>query len=404
MKKFMLMAAAAFMTLAANAQNPAGLKQVLAAKEYKEANELLKAQVETMTSEEKAKAYNKLVDLAIADNDKAEKKALEAQIAKNDEEMKNQNAKKAKAAYNAIKAARECNKYDQEPNAKGKVAPKFQKKNQSRLMAVRNGLIQPGLDAYNSKNYAEAQKYFGAYAESRQDPLFEGVDFSAEKEYAQVAYWAGLAAYFNKDGKKASKYADCALAAKDDNITSDAITLKLGALEEQAKSAAIDSVKYVKEVKKVYDAYPENETVFGKIVGLLDETGDKAGSKALLQDRLAKNPNDAMANAYVGQGAQAEENYDEAIAAYQKALAAKPDFLHVKMNIGVCYLNKAAKSIDANTDARGNIKPDAKAAILADLNTAKTTLEEVKAADPDRLQVNWSYPLERVNYALENIQ
>lgn len=400
----MLMAAAAFMTLAANAQNPAGLKQVLAAKEYKEANELLKAQVETMTSEEKAKAYNKLVDLAIADNDKAEKKALEAQIAKNDEEMKNQNAKKAKAAYNAIKAARECNKYDQEPNAKGKVAPKFQKKNQSRLMAVRNGLIQPGLDAYNSKNYADAQKYFGAYAESRQDPLFEGVDFSAEKEYAQVAYWAGLAAYFNKDGKKASKYADCALAAKDDNVTNDAITLKLGALEEQAKSADIDSVKYVKEVKKVYDAYPENETVFGKIVGLLDETGDKAGAKSLLQDRLAKNPNDAMANAYVGQGAQAEENYDEAIAAYQKALAAKPDFLHVKMNIGVCYLNKAAKSIDANTDARGNIKPDAKAAILADLNTAKTTLEEVKAADPDRLQVNWSYPLERVNYALENIQ
>lgn len=404
MKKFMLMAAAAFMTLAANAQNPTGLKQVLSAKDYKEANELLKAQVESMTSEEKAKAYNKLVDLAIADNDKAEKKALEAQIAKNEEETKNQNAKKAKAAYNAIKAARECNKYDQEPNAKGKVAPKFQKKNASRLMAVRNGLIQPGLDAYNAKNYADAQKFFGAYAESRQDPLFEGVDFSAEKEYAQVAYWAGLAAYFNKDGKKASKYADCALAAKDDNVTNDAITLKLGALEEQAKSADIDSVKYVKEVKKVYDAYPENETVFGKIVGLLDETGDKAGAKSLLQDRLAKNPNDAMANAYVGQGAQAEENYDEAIAAYQKALAAKPDFLHVKMNIGVCYLNKAAKSIDANTDARGNIKPDAKAAIVADLNTAKTTLEEVKAADPDRLQVNWSYPLERVNYALENIQ
>lgn len=404
MKKFMLMAAAAFMTLAANAQNPNGLKQVLASKEYKEASELLKAQVETMTSEEKAKAYNKLVDLALADNDKAEKKALEAQLAKNEEEMTKQNAKKAKAAYNALKMARECNKYDQEPNAKGKVAPKFQKKNQGRLMIVRNGLVQPGLDAYNTKNYADAQKYFGAYAESRQDPLFEGADFSAEKEYAQVAYWAGLAAYFNKDAKKAAKYADLALAAKDENVTNDAITLKLGALEDMAKTAAIDTVKFVKEVKKVYEVYPENETVFGKIVGLLDETGDKAGASSLLQERLAKNPSDAMANAYVGQGAQAEEKYEEAIAAYEKALQAKPDFLHVKMNMGVCYLNKAAKSIDANTDARGNIKPDAKDAILADLNKSKAILEEVKTADPDRLQVNWSYPLERVNYALENIQ
>lgn len=404
MKKFMLMAATVFMALAANAQNPDGLKQVLASKEYKEANELVKAQAQTMANEEKAKAYNKLVDLALTDYDKAEKKALEAQLAKNDEEMAKQNGKKAKAAYNALKMAMECNKADNEPNAKGKVAPKFMKKNADRLIIVRNSLVQAGLDAYNTKNYSDAKKYFGGFVESRVDPLFSKSDFSAEKDFGQIAYYAALAAYFDKDHKRCSKYADIALGSGEENVIADAITIKIGALEQQAMDKSIDTLKFVKSVKKIYDAYPENETAFGKLEGLYDEAGMKKEAADLLNDRLAKNPNDAMANAYVGQNAQAEEKYVEAIAAYEKALTTKPDFLHVKMNMGVCYLNKAAKAIDANTDARGNIKADAKDAIMADLNKSKSILEEVKAADPDRAQVNWSYPLERVNYALENIQ
>lgn len=400
----MLMAATVLMTLAANAQNPDGLKQFLKVGKYSEAKEMLKTLGESMTSEEKAKAYNYLVDLALADNEKAEKKALEAQLAKNDEEMAAQNEKKNKAAYNALKMAFECHKYDMEPNAKGKVAPKFQSKNTNRLMAVRNGLVQAGLDAYNAKNYADAQKYFGAYVDARQDPLFSKADFSQEQGYGQIAYYAALASYFNKDAKKSSKYADIALNSGEADVMEDAITVKIGSLEEQAKTAEIDTVKFIKEIKKVYEAHSNNDAVFGKLVGLYEDAGQKAESKALLDARLKENPNDAMANAYLGQAAQTDEKYDEAIAAYQKAIAAKSDFLYAKLNLGVCYLNKAAKSIDQNTDARGVLKEDAKAQIIADLQQSKTILEEIKQADPDRLQVNWSYPLERVNYALENIQ
>lgn len=404
MKKFILMAATVLVTLAANAQNPDGLKKVLGAKDYKEANEMMKTLAESMTNEEKAKAYNKLVDLAIADNDKAEKKALEASLAKNEEEAAKQTTKKVKAAYNALKMARECNKADMEPNAKGKIAPKFQKKNADRLMIIRNSMVQAGLDSYNSKNYADAQKYFGMFVETRQDPLFAKADFSQEKDYGQIAYYAALAAYFNKDAKKCSKYADIALASGQEDVISDAITVKLGALEEQAKAAAIDTVKYIKEVKKIYKEYPNNDALLGKLASLYDETGDKAASQKLLDERLAQNPNDAMANALVGQNAQGEEKYPEAIAAYEKAVAAKPDFILAKLNLAACYLTKAANEIDANADTRGNVKADAKPGILSDLNKSKSILEEIKAADPDELQVKWNYTLERVNYILENIQ
>lgn len=404
MKKIMLMAATVMMSLAANAQNPDGLKKVMSASNYSEANGLLKTVAATMTNVEKAKVYNKLVDLAITESTKAEEGAVKAQLAQNTDEMNKLNIEKAKASYNAVEAALLCNEADNQPNEKGQVKPKFMSKNAGRILPMRNNLINAGLDAYNSKDYASAEKYFGMFAEARQNSLFAKTDFSAETNYGQICYYAALAAYFNKDGKKCSDYADYAFKSGDKEILNDVITVKLGALEEQAKAAQIDTLKYIKEVEALSKTFPENEGIFGKLVALYDESGDKAGAKKVLDARLAKNPNDAMANAYVGQNAQAENKFDEAIAAYKKALAAKPDFLAAKLNVGICYLTKAAGVIDANTDARGNLKPEVKDGVIADLNNAKTVFEEVKAADPDKTQVNWSFPLERVNYILENIK
>ena len=306
------------------------------------------------------------------------------------------NAKNA-AAYNALQAAMQCNTFDE----KGK----YKNKNVNRLMTIRNSMVQAGLDAYNTKDYESATKYFGAFVETRTDALFNEADFSREQNFGQIAYYAALAAYFNKNYAKCDQYADAALNSSErDSIANDVIIVKLGAYEEQAKTAVMDSATYVKNVRAMYDQFPENENIFGKLVGLYEETGDKASAKTLLDARLAANPHDAMANAYVGQTAQGEQKYDEAIAAYSKAVAAKPDFLAAKLNLGVCYLNKAVAAVDANTDARGNINPEVKPQAMSDLNEAKKILEEVRTADPDCMQVNWKYPLERVNYVIENVK
>ena len=39
-----------------------------------------------------------------------------------------------------------------------------------------------------------------------------------------------------------------------------------------------------------------------------------------------------------------------------------------------------------------------------DLTKAKNIIEEVRAADPNCEQVNWKYPLERVDYAIGKVQ
>ncbi len=397
MKKFMIMAAAVMVSLSVNAQSSPEAKAIKKMKSYTEVLEAIKANGASFDKADNAFAYNKLVDLAISENSKTEKAAIEAQLAKNAEQQAQMTNAKNAAAYNALQAAMQCNSFDE----KGK----YKNKNVNRLMTIRNSMVQAGLDAYNTKDYESATKYFGAFVETRTNALFNEADFSREQNFGQIAYYAALAAYFNKNYAKCDQYADAALNSSErDSIANDVIIVKLGAYEEQAKTAVMDSATYVKNVRAMYDQFPENENIFGKLVGLYEETGDKASAKTLLDARLAANPHDAMANAYVGQTAQGEQKYDEAIAAYSKAVAAKPDFLAAKLNLGVCYLNKAVAAVDANTDARGNINPEVKPQAMSDLNEAKKILEEVRTADPDCMQVNWKYPLERVNYVIENVK
>ncbi|MGM9713696.1 MAG: tetratricopeptide repeat protein [Prevotella sp.] len=397
MKKIMVMAAAAIMALAANAQTSPEAKAIKKMKTYDEVIAALKASEATLNNDDKAFVYNKLVDLAIKESADKEKAAIEAQLTKNADANAQLNAAKNEATYKAIDAALKCNAYDDKA--------KYQSKNVDRLMTLRNSMVQAGLDAYNVKDYVSATKYFGAFVETRTDKLFSKADFSNEQNFGQIAYYAALAAYFSKDFKKCDAYAEAALNSADrDSVANDVVIVKIGALEEQAKTAAIDTTTFINKMKALYNDFPTNENVFGKLAGLYEETGDKAGAKELLDVRLAKNPNDPMANAYVGQSAQNEGKFEEAIQSYKKVLAAKPDFLAVKLNLAVCYLNMTAANVDKNTDTRGNVKPDVKAKAIEDLNISKGILEELKAQDPDAQQVQWAYPLERVNYALENIK
>lgn len=392
------------MATASFAQNPAGVKQVMSAEKYSDAKEILKSAEGTMTNQERAKAYNKLVDLAVDENTKAEEKATKAQLEKNDEEYKKQSEKKGKSAYNALKAAIECNKSDQQPNEKGKVNAKFQEKNVSRLLTVRNNLIDPALTAFNNHDYATAKKYFGMFVDSRQDSLFSKTDFSAEKNIGQIAYYAGLAAFFDKDTKKANKYADVALNSGEEKAMQDAVKLKTSALDAMLKDSTITADKYEKQLQKLSEKMPDNEAIFTKLYTAYTDNGKKDKADKLINSRLAANPTDAMANALKGQTAQNNNDFATAIDCYSKVLQAKPDFLAAKMNLGVCYLNRAQNTINENQNDRGQIAADKKESVKADLNQAKTILEDVKAADPNCEQANWKYPMERVEYALQNLK
>lgn len=134
MKKMMMFAVMMLISVsAAFAGNSDALKAILKSEDYVEANKLVQSTLDQLADNaEKASAYNKVVDLALAAfNDQAKLAAAN----KADE------AKMYDALETAFTAADECYKYDQLPNAKGKVKERFGKVNAVRLSQLRPYLI-----------------------------------------------------------------------------------------------------------------------------------------------------------------------------------------------------------------------------------------------------------------------
>ena len=254
MKKLMMMAVMLVASATAFAGDSDALKAILKAKVYAEAEALVKSSLDQLaTPEEKAKAYNKLVDLAMdqftAQSTIQTENQVAAQMGKEAKPV--DEALMSEMAYNALLAAAECDKYDQMPNEKGKVKPAFAAKNAQRLwLAPRNTLVNAGQDALSARDNATARKYWQLFAESDALPLFKDCDREQQKPFfGQVARFAAIFAYQDKDMAKALQLADVAM--KDPQEYENALNLKLEILGGELKTKE-DSINYRNQLQEIY--------------------------------------------------------------------------------------------------------------------------------------------------------
>ena len=321
------------MMLVASATSFAGdsdaLKAVTKSKNYAEAAQLLKQNIDQMTdAAEKAKAYNHLVDLAMKKVTKETGIILENQVGQQMGRAANEivpydTLGLADALCDAIYSAIECNKYDQQPNAKGKVAPKFAEKNAQRIWANRIHLVNIGQEEAHKETKDNALKFWGAFVDSGVDPLFEAQNHESEKEFfGQVALFSGRYAYEKKDFERGNRY--IAIAKKDPTQAQDALATQLYYIRTDLKNHA-DSVTALNRLKELYEADPENDAILDALNSMYDGMKDRAAQHALLDNHLAKYPNSFAALANKGLLAMADNNADKAAEWLRKAAAAKPD-------------------------------------------------------------------------------
>ena len=370
------------MMLVASATTFAGdsdaLKAILKAKNYAEAEQLVKSSLGQLANDaEKAKAYNKLVDLAMVAFNEQSTIQTENQIAKQmgrEEKPFDENAM-SEAAYNAVVNGIECDKYDQLPNEKGKIAPKFAKNNALRLWtAPRNQLVNAGQNALTAKDNANARRFWQLFAESDAVALFKDCDRTQQAPYfGQVARFAAIFAYQDKDIEKALQLADVAM--KDSAEFENALNLKLEILGNGLTTKE-DSVKYVDNLKAIYAEHKVNG-VMEKLYNVLMGLGEKAAANQLLDDALAADPNNFVALADKGMGLLSE-NPAEAVTYLKKAYELKPD------NALLATYAATALSMQAQTLE----DPAQKKALYTE---AIKYYDKAKELDPDRLQANWGY-------------
>ena len=359
-----------------------GLKAILKAKTYTEADQLLKQNLASLADNaEKAKAYNHVLEIVMKKVDAETKIMTENQLAVQMQQADKQKAYDtlglANAICQSIELASECNKYDQLPNAKGKVAPKFAEKNALRVWVNRVHLVNIGQEEARKGNDANVLKFWGAFVDSRVDPLFEKMDKNPEQAYVgQVALFAGRYAFQAKEMDRANRYFDEAM--KDPEQKKEALGFKLYALKSQLKTRQ-DSLNFVEKVKPLLDENPDNDAIIDGLYSMYDGMKMKAEQKALLEGILAKNPNNFVAMADMGIMHIGENDYKAAVPYLRKAIAIKDD------NASVLYYLATSLCILAQED--GTSPADKK-------NYYKEAVElydKCKQVDPDKQQINWGY-------------
>ena len=380
MKKVMLMAIALMASTMTFAGKSDALKAITKCKDYAEAAQLLQSSLAQLADNaEKAEAYNHLVDLAMAKVQNETGTIAENQLAVQmgqGKEKAYDTLGLANGICNAIEAAIECNKYDQLPDAKGKVKPRFAEKNAQRVWAVRPNLVNIGQQAAANGQEANVLKFWGAFIDSAEDPFFAAQNHDAEKEYiGQVAFFAGRYAWQAKEIDRANKYFE--VAKRDPEQKAEAFNFQLYAMRNNLKTRE-DSVGYVNYLKQLYETEPENDMIIDGINGMYEGMKDKAAQTAFLDAHLAKYPNSFTALANKGLLAMNENNAEEGAKWLRKASEAKPDNAVVWTYLGVCLNVLAANATDNATGMKF-------------FDEAIVAFDKAKELDPDRAQANWGY-------------
>ena len=389
MKKLMFMALMAASATTVFAQEDA-LKNILKSNSYDAAAQLVKSNEATFNAEQKAKAYNKLVELSLAKVDK-EQQIMTANATA--EQLKQDNIQPYDtlgyyvALYNALDNALIVDKYDQLPNEKGKVKPKFHKANQDRLYPLRPYIISAGQEAMKKNDAKEAYKNFKMYVETAEAPLFVEVDRTKNPDQylGEIARVAAVYAFQEKDLPSANKYVD--IAMKDPEAKKDALGLKLYLMQQDLKTKE-DSLSYVEKLKTLYADDSNNEQIFANLAAMYGSLGMKNEQAKMIDARLAANSGDFMALAMRGQESMNAGNDDAAINDFKKALETKKDDSLVLTYLGFT-LNRKAANINGNNAEQKKLYEE-----------SVKYLEIARDVDPSCERANWKYPLYQAYYSL----
>lgn len=397
MKKMMLMAAMAAIATSAFAQDDL-VKQAQKLKD-KDPQQALTIITPALTSSEtvdKAAAWNTVAQIHYKVFSDQQQIQLENQVKQENKPI--DEALMSTSAAEALKAALKCDEFDRQPNEKGKVKPRFRKANQVTFKQVRVHVINAGLWAYNNKDYDKALEFWGYYINSKNDPMFEGVDFSDDTNYSEICYYAALTAYQAKKYDVAVKYAK--LAAEDPAKAADANEILLFSQKETCKTAA-DTVNYVNTLKDLHAKNPADEKVFGLLVDYYANSSNKDEAKAFAAAEIASNPGNKMAYALKGQIEMEAQNWDEAYQNFYKAQEIDPEFILCSYNAGISLISKAQALNEQLADKRtGNLTQENLTKIQDVMKQALPLLDKCREKDADQLTVRWAYPLYQIYYAI----
>ena len=274
---------------------------------------------------------------------------------------------------------------DHQPNDKGKVRPKFEKKISKAYEDNLLYYINAGGYYMEQKDFKNALKAFQAFREIKRSPLFEGEKIAQpDSNSMMVDFFAIITAYQAGDKQLAIKYGE---ELKGNGYRQNEVYQILA----QTYIEEGDTANYITTMQEGLKLFPKEPYYSVNLINTYIVQNKYDEARTFLAQAIELNPENPQLYDVMGKLYE-ESNEEEAIKWFSKALEVDPNYVESLCNIGRIYYNKAVEVSDK--EEGGMAAAQKKRTAL--LNTALPYLQKAYSINPDASY----YLLGNIYYAL----
>lgn len=274
---------------------------------------------------------------------------------------------------------------DHQPNDKGKVRPKFEKKISKAYEENLLYYINAGGYYMEQKDFKNALKAFQAFREIKRSPLFEGDKIAQpDSNSMMVDFFAIITAYQAGDKQLAIQYGE---ELKGNGYRQNEVYQILA----QTYIEEGDTANYITTMREGLKLFPKEPYYSVNLINTYIVQNKYDEARTFLTQAIELNPENPQLYDVMGKLYE-ESNEEEAIKWFSKALEVDPNYVESLCNIGRIYYNKAVEVSDK--EEGGMAAAQKKRTAL--LNKALPYLEKAYSINPDASY----YLLGNIYYAL----
>lgn len=297
----------------------------------------------------------------------------------------------AKNLYACIDAYEKCNELDEDKE--------FYQKNKGNAMKFRTFYMYCGQFFFNNRQYSDAFTAYDKWLTYPQTVKLVENEPKILKDSVfnenQIAYYACLAAYNDKNYQNVEKYINQAL--KYDKELETVRQLRLTTYLEQG-----DTANWVKSSKEFALSGVKAETVAQNLLAYYLDKKDEASALAFADELLAKDPNSKIGNYSKGVVLFGQNKFADAVTYFVKTTEIDPTFSDAFYNAGVCYCNEGYalnEKISNNKKLTAAQNNEEIKKVKAYYEKALPFFLKVKELEPDNVS-RWASRLSTVYYIM----
>ena len=238
-----------------------------------------------------------------------------------------------------------CEKYDNLPDAKGKVAPKYSEFIITAYAQEFGQFYNAGAYFYGNEDYVKSYDLFKMFIDAA-DKLYKAGMMEEDKVNVPVAaYNMTLSAMQLQDYEKVLSHVDLAMA--NEQMAPSAFRYKAVAHLELG-----DTATWLNDCMEGAKKFPDDAYFYQSLIQYYDSRNENEKLNALADELIASDTSNPFFVYLKGYIAHQQQDTDAAIEWYEKTLEVDPNYESALNNLSRCYLFKAQEYATAQSSTK----------------------------------------------------